>query len=116
MKHVKLFEGFTMDKAPDAPYSGYLKLDVDMGYPDKTEDWLKELSRICGEHGLDIVGLVPFGTGGGAPVVTFRGTGGTLRAMLKEEGFEDIDWMLSSAKPTAYEKPAPNWSPKGEDY
>jgi hypothetical protein len=52
-----------------------LSLDIAFGGKcDQTEDFLKYLQEVCEVFQLQIVGLIPVGSGGGWPEVTFRGT------------------------------------------
>jgi hypothetical protein len=54
------------------------RLSLDMAFSggkcDQTENFLRYLQEICEVYELQIVGLIPVGSGGGWPEVTFRGT------------------------------------------
>jgi len=96
MKHINLFEGFSME--PTEAYSGYLDLPLNMGTPEDTQTWLEYLSKICGEHSLKIVGLLPMENGN--PRLTFKGSESALRSMLTSERFADVDALMAKAKPS----------------
>ena len=99
MKHINLYEGFTLDRNPISNYDPRnYDLSVDMGYQDSTSEFMDDLDQICKDYFLKIVGFIPKGKAGGAPEITFRGSLGSLEDMIQSKGFEDVKYIMSRAK------------------
>jgi len=73
---------------------GLKQVSLDIGYDDSTDDFLQMLHEICEQFDLQIIGLVPYGPGGGNPEVTFRGRADSIMNMLHwyhEHSGEDVE-------------------------
>lgn len=77
------------------------QISVDIAYPNESGEFMGWLQEVCEVFNLQIVGLIPIGSGGGWPEVTFRGFEDDLlkfsesfydgdgKEMFEEYSFED---------------------------
>jgi hypothetical protein len=91
---------------------GLKQVSIDLGYDpsESANDFLQMLHEICEQFDLQIIGLVPYGPGGGNPEVTFRGQANDIMSMLDwyhDQTGEDVesfyDTYVTSDEPRPFE-------------
>jgi hypothetical protein len=100
------------------------KFSVDIafnGLTDQTEKFLGYLQEVCEIFNLEIVGLIPVGSGGGWPEITFRGEEANLLEFSnsffdEEEGEDMFETYSRPDEPTIFNGAIidPRYSTKGK--
>jgi len=70
-------------------------IPVDFACEGSANEFMDYLTRICDEFKMEIVGLIPYGPGGGNPELTFRGEEENLRKFIDDffDGCGDPDYF-----------------------